>query len=328
MKLRELGERAAVRIILDTIAKSPNALLPYGDDVATIKLSENLGLAVTCDMLFQSTDFPKGIKLSQAARKSIIASVSDLAAKGVRPLGFLVSLGVPAEYTEKDLREIICGLEEGAREYNAYILGGDLNESNELVVDCLAFGVFKPSNLISRRGARPGDILAVTGHFGLTSAALISVEKDLELPPKIRDRILSAIYAPKAKLREGVLLAENKLASCAIDSSDGLAMSLYDLVHANNFGFELHKVPVAREAEEFASIHGYDAEELALYGGEEYELIFTVPREKLNQAREIFSESKCQFIEIGVVTESPKVVVRKGEKTHEVRTRGWEHFKR
>ena len=123
-------------------------------------------------MLVAATDVPKGMSMWQAARKSVVMNVSDFAAKGVQPQAVQVSLGLPGKLKRADLVEIAKGLNAGAREYGAYIVGGDTGEACDLIISIQVFGVASKAALMLRRGAKAGDILAVTGPFGRSAAGL------------------------------------------------------------------------------------------------------------------------------------------------------------
>src|SRR5437899_5536099 len=110
-------------------------------------------------MLVRSTDIPQGMTLSEAGRKSIVSTVSDFAAKGVRPKALIVSIGLPRSISRRQLSEIGRGLAEGATEYGCPIVGGDTNESKDIVIDVAGFGYTKPGELVSRRGAQSGNIV-------------------------------------------------------------------------------------------------------------------------------------------------------------------------
>jgi thiamine-monophosphate kinase len=123
-----------------------------------------------------------------------------------------------------------------------------------------------------------------------------------------------------------VALAESGAVTCSIDSSDGLAVSLYDLSRSSGVGFRVDVLPIPPEAEAYAEYHGLDPSVLALYGGEEYELVFTVEKERLKNAREALGAVGCELIEIGIATrETGIVMLRKGAE-RPIEKRGWEHF--
>ncbi len=254
-------------------------------------------------------------------------NISDLAAKGVQPLALLASIGVPRNFTKKDVWQIGRGLNEGAREYNAYVLGGDTNEASDLVISCTAFGICEKRHLMRRSGAKPSDIVAVTGLFGKTSSGLKILLEHFFAPPKLRTKLVRAVYMPQARLREGLTLAQTRATTSSIDSSDGLAWSLHEISKASNVGFLIDKFPVAQEAKQFAEIHHLDLIELCMYGGEEYELLVTIKSRLWEKAKKAVEHVGASLIKIGVVTKEKNLLLKTEGKAVLIEVRGWEHFK-
>jgi len=277
---------------------------------------------IKTDMLVSKTDVPPQMSLWQAARKAVVMNVSDLAAKGVKPMALLASIGVPRSLKQRDIKQIGEGLNEGAREYSAYILGGDTNESTDLIISCTAFGMGKKRNLMLRSGAKPGDIVAVTGFFGKTTAGLKILLQNLSAPSRMRKTLVDSVLMPCARLKEGLSLAETRAVTASIDSSDGLAWSLHEISRASDVGFLIHKLPIADEAEQLAKTHRLDPIELCLYGGEEYELVITVKPSLWKKATK-----KVSLIKIGRVTREKTLILKQRKKTLPIEARGWEHFK-
>ena len=144
----------------------PNNPVPFGDDVSAVNLNEKQVAVLKTDMLVGKTDVPPNMSLWQAARKALVMNISDFASKGVQPTAALVSLGLPRGVMRKDIEEIARGLNAGAREYGAYIIGGDTGEASDLIISISLYGTAEKTALMLRSGAKPGDILAVTGFFG------------------------------------------------------------------------------------------------------------------------------------------------------------------
>lgn len=305
----------------------PGLPLGFGDDVSAVNVDKDHVAVLKTDMLVGKTDVPPGMSLRQAARKAVVMNVSDFAAKGVKPLVMLVSLGLPRDLKKDDVTEIGAGLNEGAREYDAYIIGGDTNEASDLIISCSLLGFSKKERLVSRCGARPGDIVAVTGEFGKTTAGLKILLEGLSAPKKIEEELKEAVLLPKARLKEGIALSRTGGLTASIDSSDGLAWSLYELSEASNVGFIIDHVPMAKEAMEFARIHTLDPWELSLYGGEEYELIVTVKPELWDKTKRAVKKSGGSLMRIGIATEERKIKLQTNGKTRSIERRGWEHFK-
>jgi thiamine-monophosphate kinase len=325
---KELGERKIIELILECLDRMPDNPVPFGDDVAAVRMGHNkLKLAVIkTDMLVGKTDIPRSMNLWQAARKAVIMNISDLAAKGAQPLALLASIGVPPNITETDILQIGKGLNAGAREYNAYVLGGDTNEASDLVINCMALGVCQKDYLIKRSGAKVGDYVAVTGYFGKTAAGLKILTEDLSAP-EIRGKLVNSVLMPKARVKEGLALARTKAATASIDSSDGLAWSLHEISRVCNVGFLIDSLPVAPEAEKFAKIYNFDPVELALYGGEEYELLVTIKPKLWQQAKEAVENVGGALIKMGQVTNEKQILLKKDGEVSLIEARGWEHFK-
>jgi thiamine-monophosphate kinase len=324
---KELGERRIIELILSNIEKYPNMPVPFGDDVAAVPLDGDRLTVLKTDMLVGSLDVPPGMSLYQVARKAAVMNISDLASKGVQPTALLVSLGLPSDYTKENVEDLAKGLNTGCREYGAYLIGGDTSEAPDLIVACMVYGTTQTRTLIPRSGARPGDILAVTGLFGKTAAGLKMLLEGLEVPPSLREKLIEPVYMPKAHLKEGLALAESGVATASIDSSDGLAVSLHELRKMSGVGFEVSTLPVAEEAKAFAELHGLDVCDLVLYGGEEYELVVTVRAEEWSRTVEALRKAGGALMRIGVATSDPHIVLRKDNAVTEIPYRGWEHFK-
>jgi thiamine-monophosphate kinase len=305
----------------------PDMPAPFGDDVSATALPSGGTAVLKTDMLVAATDVPKQMSLYDAARKAIVMNVSDFASKGVAPTAAIVALGLPkAMANKKAVTEIAKGLNAGAREYGAYIIGGDTNETSDLIISISLFGTAQ-NPLTLRSGARAGDIVAVTGLFGKTSAGLQLLEGNCKTPAQIRETLLDAIFHPKARLREGLALKSCNCVSSSMDSSDGLAWSLHELARASNIGFLLDRLPVAPEAHEFAQTNGLDEADLVFYGGEEYELVLTVKPEKWETAKSVVEAVGGCLIPIGKATYDKEVVVEVDDKKRTIEPRGWEHFK-
>ncbi len=323
---KELGERKIIEFIIECLDQMPNNPVPFGDDVSAVDIGHGKLAVIKTDMLVGKTDVPPTMSLWQAARKAVIMNISDLAAKGAQPFALLASIGVPPDLKEKDILQIGKGLNAGAREYNAYILGGDTNEASDLVISCMVLGICKKHHLIKRSGAKAGDYVAVTGYFGKTASGLKILMNNLSAP-ELRRELVDSVLMPKARVKEGVALAQSKTATASIDSSDGLAWSLHEISRASNVGFLIDSLPIAPTAEKFAKIYNFNPVELALYGGEEYEILVTIKPKFWQQATKAVESVGGMLIKIGVVTKEKQLLLKTDEKTVLIDARGWEHFK-
>jgi thiamine-monophosphate kinase len=325
--VEELGERKIIDLIIERLDQMPKMPVPFGDDVSAIDIGHGKLAVIKTDMLVGKTDVPPAMNLWQAARKAVVMNISDLAAKGVQPIALLASIGIPRGFSKKDVQQIGKGLNDGAREYNAYVLGGDTNEASDLVISCAALGICQKRHLIKRSGAKPGDYVAVTGFFGKTASGLKILLENLPAPPGIKEKLVNAVLMPCARLKEGLALAQAQAATASIDSSDGLAWSLNEISKASNVGFIIDSLPIAREVEKFAEIHGLNPVELSLYGGEEYELLVTIKPKFWQEAKEAVENVGGTLIKIGLTTKGKGLFLKRMGKTILIEPRGWEHFK-
>lgn len=325
---RDLGERKIIDLIIEKLDEMPGTPIPFGDDVSAIDIGRGRLAVVKTDMLVWKTDVPPGMTAFHGARKAVVMNISDFASKGVRPTAALVSLGLPSDVSREDIEAMGEGLNAGATEYGAYVIGGDTNEASDIIIAIMLIGTASKRRLIQRSGAKPGDILAVTGPFGKTSAGLMVLMGGLEAPPGIRDSLLDAVCMPRARLREGLTLARSGAVTASIDSSDGLAVSLHELRRMSGVGFTVASLPTAPEVEEFARIHGLDPKDLTLFGGEEYELVLTVSPESWGRAQRAVRRVGGSLMPIGGVTEAKEIVLKRGEELEPIPPGGWEHFKK
>jgi thiamine-monophosphate kinase len=325
--IKELGEREIIKLFLKYFAFSTLNLKHLNDDVALFNLFKGKMVVLKCDMLVSSTDVPPGMSFKQIGRKAIVSTVSDFAAKGVKPLALLVSVGLPRNMLKTELAQLAAGLASGAKEYNVKIIGGDTNESKELVIDCVGYGLCNKKNLILREGAKPGDILASTGEFGAVSAGLKIALNGFKASKSLRKKLLKSVYMPKAHLKEGLALAKIKAATASIDSSDGLAWSLFELSKMSKVGFIIKNLPIAKEALIFAKLNGLNAVELALYGGEEFNLVLTIERGKWRKAVEAVEKAGGKLHFLGEAIKKKKITLSLNGLKEDVKPLGWEHLK-
>jgi thiamine-monophosphate kinase len=324
--LGQLGELGIIKIMEKLFGPSPRVVVGFGDDVSAVKLPGGKLAVLKTDMLVGSTDVPPGMTVRQAAMKAVVANVSDLAAKGVKPIAGLVALGLPSRLTTRDIMDIGIGLRDSARKYRFPIVGGDTNESRDLTISIALLAVAHRGEIVLRSGARVGDLVAVTGDFGSAAAGLRALLEKKRHPRQLPKPLYDAVFNPTAELETGGSLASSRTLSASIDSSDGLAWSLHQLSEASRVGMEIYDVPVSRAAVEFATQLGYDENDLALYGGEEYHLVVTIRRGEFLAARKA---ARGNLKLIGVVTNrSNGVRLRRVGRDTRIERKGWEHFKR
>jgi thiamine-monophosphate kinase len=322
-----LGERKIIEIMREYFDVMPNIPVPFGDDVSAVPVGEGEVAVLKTDMLVDKTDMPRGMSFWQAARKAVVMNISDFAAKGVEPKAVLVSLGLPRNLMQRDLIEIAKGLNAGARQYGAYIVGGDTGEASDLVISIHLFGTTKKDTMMLRNGAKVGDVVAVTDFFGKAAAGLQLLLNQFSTSDGLRNVLVEAVCMPQARLKEGLALRRSGAITASIDSSDGLAWSLHELSKLSNVGFVITGLPVADEVKRFAEFNSLDVDELTLYGGEEYELVVTVNPKKWIEAETAVEAVGGRLLPIGKATRDKQLILDIDGKKRNIQPRGWEHFK-
>lgn len=314
--MTKLDEKQIIRIFANKLGISNL------DDVALI----DKGIVIKSDMLVASTDVPSGMKPWQAARKSIVSCISDLAAKGVRPHAAVISLGIPK--SSSTWRPVIEGLAEGfaiaSNEFGVKIVGGDTNEAGELVIDCTMIG-FPRFKVPTRNGAKPGDFVIISGEFGFAPAGLAILLQDanaITVSSSFRKHAVKSVLEPYPRQSFGLALA--RYFSSSIDSSDGLAVSLYELAsQSDGVDIIIYGIPAVEGLDKFAEENSLDKHELVFHGGEEYEIVATISHTKIRQAEAAARKAGVSLHVIGRVQRgSGNVFVR----NKLLENRGYMHF--
>ena len=323
----KLDEKQIIRIFADKLGISNL------DDIAVLRK----GIVIKSDMLVASTDIPPGMEAWQIARKSIVSCVSDLAAKGVKPYAAVISLGIPNSCSMQ--RPVIEGLAEGfalaSKEFGVKIVGGDTNEASELVIDCTIIG-FPRFKVPTRSEAKPGDYVVVSGLFGFAPAGLsILLQKNAvtinennhnddndDINNIFEKQAVKSVLEPRPRQRFGLALA--RYFSSSIDSSDGLAISLYQLAsQGENIDIIIYSMPVVSGLDKFAQDNGLDTHDLLFHGGEEYEIVATISDTKIRRAKTAAKRAGVDMYVIGRVQKgSGKVFVQ----NRMLENRGYIHF--
>ncbi|MBM3896957.1 MAG: thiamine-phosphate kinase [Thaumarchaeota archaeon] len=316
--MARLDETGIIELFVKTLGHPKSPFSRIGDDVPYFPSSGDLTV-LKSDMLVAKTDVPKQMKLWQASRKSVIMCASDMLVKGATPLCFMLSLGIPRTYKTGDIRDLAKGVKMARDELGIEFVGGDTNECDDLVIDCTMLGSAK--SIVTRAGAHVGDAVYVSGEFGLTPSGLKILQKGFEASAEFKERALQSVLMPKVKTNFASIIRD--YATASIDSSDGLALSLHQIVESSNVEIELEELPFAKGVKEFAKANNTNADTLVLYGGEEYEMVFCVNRENTAKVERACKELGHRAIRIGVVKKGSGVFLN-GSK---VERKGWIHFK-
>ena len=292
------------------------------EDVEKFTLGKTKIIAKT-DTMVQSTDIPQKMRLLDAARKSVIACVSDFASKGVKPEYGIISINIPKSISTKEINNIANGFKKACKEYEISIVGGDTNEGKEIVFNVCIFG--KSDRIVTRKGSNKGDLIFTTGPFGYTSLGLeILLGNNKKINNLIKKSVKSVIN-PKPRLDYG--LKNKRYFSSSMDSSDGLSTTLNEMSKQSKKKFVINKIPINRDLENYFKKHNRDFNSAIFHGGEEYEFVFTIP----SKYRKIIIKNsillKTPIIEIGYVELGKGVFVQNQNEEFKLKDLGWKHFK-
>lgn len=317
--ISKITEEQIIRILRQTTLKNNSNLI--NDDVSVIG-KHNGKIAINSDMLVESTDVPLQMTIRQTARKSIIMAASDFACKGILPKYFLLSLGIPKIFSRNQIKALSRGIYDASSELNISLLGGDTNSSLELIINCIIIG-FYTHKIPTRQKARPGDLIYVTGPFGLTGAGLFLLLNNYKPKTYFEKFAIKSVLEPRINLKICSELTKNNLIHSSIDSSDGLALSLYSLAEESNVSILLNKMPIANGLNIFASKYNKCINDLILYSGEEYETIFTCSKKKSSLVENILNKLNIDYTNIGIVSSGKSKVYYKNKL---IKRKGWDSF--
>ena len=303
LKVSDIGEKELVRYI---IANSKD-ITP--DDTAVTNFNGN-NLISTCDMLIQSRHFPEKMSYFDMGFKSVTVNVSDLAAMGAKPLGFLLSIALPKDLELNSFKQIIEGVLSACNYYSIPLIGGDTNEASEIIISGTALGFCdKP---LMKDTYNIGDLVVVTGDIGIAALGF-----NLDSMDNI---YVNKVLKPIARLREGIL-NNDAGATSATDITDGLACELHEM-KKDGFGFMIYeeRLDVSEEYKEISNQLNLNYLDLILHVGEDFELIFTISKDNLKNL-------DIDYKVIGKVTSSDKVeITLENNIIEEIENKGYEHY--
>ncbi len=323
-----------------------DVLVGIGDDAAVVAGAGRL--VASTDALVEGTDFRKDADPRRLGRKALSVNLSDLAAMGATPLWSLLTLGLPRRTDPAWFDAFTEGFREVAQENGVAVVGGDLSAATELFASVTVLGRAPEKGLLRRDGAKSGDSLYVSGTLGSAAAGFLFLEAGYRLRPDKtvrcpgRKRLLKARAAevarlirhqvdPRPKLDLGRLLAEGGIASAAIDLSDGLSRDLHRLCRASGLSatLEIDSLPVDTGIRELGGLVRLDPLRLALFGGEDYGLLFTVPKRKRPLAERL--SARFPIRAIGILDDHGQpgtVLLRTASGLRPLPDAGWDHFER
>jgi thiamine-monophosphate kinase len=319
----------AIRTILG--GPAPGVILGPGDDAALVEPGTHTGV-LTADLLVEGVHFELDwISARDLGHKAVTVNVSDVAAMGGSPRFGLVSLGLPADVELPWVVELYGGIREAAQDYGMAVVGGDVSRADRAVVSVAVTGEVAPGRAVTRAGARPGDRIVVTGTLGRAAGGLrLARSGDRAAVGSSWGRDLVAAHdRPVARVGEGQTLAGSG-ATSMIDVSDGLAMDLGRLCAESAVGaaVELAEIPVDPALERLRAATGAEPLRLALSGGEDYELLATLPSDAVaGAAASLRDRFGTRLTDVGEIRAAPGMVAvdADGEESP-LEPSGWDHF--
>jgi len=292
------------------------------EDVEVFRLG-NEECAVCVDTLVESTDIPKGSRLADISRKSVVSSVSDFAAKGIIPKFCIISLTLPKTISKNHVQEISRGFSDACKEFKIQLLGGDTNQGKEISIHVVLFGSLK--KYIKRKNAKIGDLICTTGAFGYTSAALDIILKKKKSSKTFSKKSKDYFFRPNPRLKFGIK-SVNYITSC-MDSSDGLSSCLNEMSKQSKKKFVITKYPTNEDIKEFSKKNRINLKKLVFDGGEEFELVFTSSPKDLRKILRIASELHIKIFQIGHVAKGNGAFFDDEKESFRIKDKGWEHFR-
>ncbi len=296
-----------------------------GDDAAVIEPERNRLQVLTVDAVVEGVHFDRAFTPPAAiGHRALAVNLSDLAAMGAEPRLALLSLALPPALSCEDFDAMLDGLTALAAQHRVHVVGGNLTRSpGPLMLDITVAGSVKRRQALQRKGARPGDLVFVTGALGAAAAGLQMLSSGTSAAQSCVDRYLR----PEPRVREGLLLARNRAATSCMDLSDGLADAVHKIAAASRVGMTIDAaaLPVDEAARAWFDANGGNTTSRAVTGGDDYELVFTVRPNRVGRLKALRLHGTAAITKIGVCTEDHDVTLRTGTMDAPM-PQGYKHF--
>ena len=299
-----------------------NLITGIGDDCAVLRITPGCELLVTTDFSLEGIHFRRDWHPAESVGHRCLArGLSDIAAMGGDPVAAFLSLALPRDVPQAWVRSFIRGWMTLAKKYDVPLAGGDTAQSpNKILADIIVIGSAPKGKAVLRSGARAGDRIFVSGELGGSAATIAKMQANPK--QKLNPRDYPRHFYPEPRIKLGRILREKNLVSAMIDLSDGLSTDLAHICEENGVGAKIASalIPRARVGKPAREV----AHDLALHGGEDYELLFTVPQGKRVPAR----IAGMTLTEIGAITRTQKILLQdENGVTRRLPAKGWEHFR-
>jgi thiamine-monophosphate kinase len=302
-------------------------LIGIGDDAALFRPRPGYETVLTCDWFLEGTHFLRDKHPADSVGwKCLARAVSDVAAMGGVPRCFLLSLAIPSSLTGRWLGGFLHGLRRASRKFQCVLAGGDTTRRDHVLINVMVVGEIPTGEAVLRSGARPGDRVFVSGLLGEAQYGLQFLQRSKK-PVYRTNHLLRKHLYPEPRLALGQWLGKKRLASALMDLSDGLSTDLGRLCAASGVGTRIEEAAIPRlPASTRDGLRPADSLQLALHGGEDYELLFTVPERQRTRVPAKFRG--ISLTDIGIVTEEGIVLADESGRTHPLVPGGWDPFRR
>ena len=330
-KISQIGERKLIRIFLDKrdkLLKKPDSIIfkSYYDDAA-LEVNQSRYTVLSTDMLIQHTHFPRNMTYYQMGQKIVTVNVSDIIANNAIATSILISMALPPDMTLAEFNELTDGILDKCVEYDVKLIGGDVNENDEIILSATTVGM-DDKDIKFQSGINNGDLIAITGPLGSPAAGLDLIYNDVDIPAEDKNDLITSILEPSLPMDTFRLLHEySSMITSMTDITDGLAIELDNLREKNyNIGFEIHynSIPYNNYLSLIAKENNKTIEDYILHFGEEFELLLTINPKTYNKYKEIFSD---KLFVIGKCNNSKKITLVKDSKKIPIEIKGYEHLK-
>jgi len=326
-KIGEFGLLGRVRKWMK--ASDPSLIQGIGDDVAVFETGKKVFLATT-DILIEDIHFERTWSDPyHLGKKALAVNLSDIAAMGGRPKYFLLSLGLPKNLSLSFVSRFYRGLREMAKRFQVDLIGGDTSLSQNLIINICLLGEGEKRNLLYRKGANVGDDLFVTGTLG-DSALGLKILQRKGLKAKT-DGLIERHLSPCPRTDLGQAIGRDRLATAMIDVSDGLLIDTTHLLEESGRGARIweDQIPLSRLYQKHISSYSKDYYQMALSGGEDYELLFTAPQKMRKKVFSLALIHKIPITRIGEILPQKKGfrIVRGDGTEYSPSCLGFNHFK-
>lgn len=329
-RLSELGEFGLITRLTAGLTYGPGVVKGVGDDAAVLDYGDRW-ILFTTDALVEGVHFRLGqVAPQDVGYKALTVNISDIAAMGGRPLYAVVTTGLPDYFSVEEADALYEGLREAAGEYSVSLVGGDTTKTPVLFISVALLGESAPDRIRYRSGAQAQDIICTTGPLGAAAAGLFLLQTEgIPCPEPLRNFLLRKYKRPEPRVEAGLMLSSIPAVHTLIDVSDGLASELHHIAAESACGCEVFRaaVPVEPAAKLVGRRAGIDPVNWALFGGDDYELVFTVAPEAMGEVSEALSSVGASCRPVGkTVSEKGVWLIHQDGSRSDLPRGGYEHF--